>query len=74
MQKSPEQKERSMKRQRMETLVKENIKYAQQKQKKYCDNKHAHLQVLTWDFVKMKVVKQKKRKGGYLDFHWQGPS
>ena len=62
------------KRQRLEANVKANIEEAQKKQKLHYDMKHASgdlyavgSQVLKKDF------RRKKRKGGKMDYLWEGP-
>ena len=53
--------------------VKLNIESAQQKQKEYYDKKHGSASCFgVGSLVKMKDFKRKKRKGGFIDFGWQG--
>lgn len=71
---SPEIEERATKRQKLEASVKLNIESAQRKQKEYYDKKHGSASCFgVGSLVKMKDFKRKKRKGGCLDFRWQGP-
>lgn len=66
--------EHDAKRQGMEILIKENIKKAQAKQKEYYDLKHSAASCFkVGSLVFKKDFQQKKRKGGKLDYCWQGP-
>ena len=70
----PSTKESECVRQDMEILIKNNIKKAQAKQKKYYDRLHnvgACFEV--GSAVLMKDFRRKKRKGGKLDYRWIGP-
>lgn len=70
----PDEEESKAKRQKMEADVKANIEEAQKKQKLHYDRKHAAGDLYT---VGSRVLKKdflrKKRKGGKLDYLWQGP-
>ena len=62
------------KRRKMEELVKENIEAAQTKQKKYYDEKFGASSCFSvGSTVLKKDFKRKKRRGGKLDYRWQGP-
>ena len=70
----PDEEERSAKRRRTEAEVKANIAEAQRKQKQDYDRRHGAgscytvgAEVLKRDFTR------KKRRGGKLDYRWQGP-
>lgn len=66
--------ERKAEKQRLEEDVRTNIEKAQKKQKLYYDKKHgggAHFTVGT--IVLKKDFRRKKRRGGKLDFVWEGP-
>lgn len=58
----------------MEILIKENNQKAQAKQKEYYDLKHSAASCFkVGSLVFKKDFQQKKRKGGKLDYRWQGP-
>ena len=62
------------KEEKMEELVKENIEAAQTKQKKYYDEKFGVSSCFSvGSTVLKKDFKRKKRRGGKLDYRWQGP-
>ena len=62
------------KRRRMERDIKENIKKAQEKQKKYYDTKHGAASCFNVGSVVLKKdFRRTKRKGGRMDYPWQGP-
>ena len=66
--------ENGTKRQRTAEVIKENIKQAQQKQKEHYDLKHGAASCFnTGSLVLKKDFTRKKRKGGKLDYRWQGP-
>ena len=66
--------ERAAKRQKTEETVKENIEQAQKKQKERYDLKHGAASCFgVGSVVLKKDFTRKKRKGGKLDFRWQGP-
>ena len=69
------QKEQSVnKRRKMEELVKANIEAAQTKQKQYYDEKFGASSCFTvGSTVLKKDFTRKKRRGGKLDYRWQGP-
>ena len=70
----PDEEERSAKRRKTEADVKANIEKAQQKQKEYYDRKHdASSCYSVGDEVLKRDFRRKKRRGGKLDFRWQGP-
>ena len=70
----PSDEERECERRDMNDMIKANIAKAQKKQKEYYDKKH---KVATCFNVGSNVLKKdftrKKRKGGKLDYHWNGP-
>ena len=58
----------------MESEVKSNVENAQKKQKLYYDRKHAAGDLFTvGSLVLKKDFRRKKRKGGKMDYRWQGP-
>ncbi len=58
----------------MEDSVKENIRKAQVKQKKTYDQKHGAINCFTVDSAVLKKdFTRKKRRGGKLDYRWEGP-
>ena len=58
----------------METAIKENIEQAQKKQKEHYDLKHGAASCFSIGSVILKKdFTRKKRKGGKLDYRWQGP-
>lgn len=62
------------KRQRVEETVKTNIGKAQAKQKEYYDRKYGASSCFSvGSTVLKKDFKRKKRRGGKLDYRWQGP-
>ena len=66
--------DRKAKRQKLDESIKNNIEIAQQKQKKYYDAKHGAATCFTvGDSVLKKDFKRKKRRGGKLDYRWEGP-
>ena len=66
--------ERAAKRQKTEEAVKSNIEQAQKKQKEYYDLKHGAAACFNVGSVVLKKdFTRKKRKGGKLDYRWQGP-
>lgn len=70
----PNAEQSDAKRRKMEELVKANIEAAQEKQKKYYDEKFgASLCFSVGSTVLKKDFTRKKRRGGKLDYHWQGP-
>ena len=60
----PSDEERECERRDMNDIIKANIAKAQKKQKEYYDKKQCWLKK---DFTR------KKRKGGKLDYRWNGP-
>ena len=70
----PLEGEREAKRQKTEDAIKANIQKAQQKQKHYYDKRYGTSTCFTvGDTVLKKDFRQKKRKGGKLDYRWEGP-
>lgn len=72
---NPDEENVHQDRQDMESKIKSNILAAQQKQKKHYDRVHgANSEVFN---VGAKVLKKdfrrKKRRGGKLDYRWEGP-
>lgn len=72
--KEPDKEVQVAMQKKMTDTVKANIQKAQQKQKEYYDRKHS----TTLCFKKGSVVLKKdflrkKRRGGKLDYRWQGP-
>lgn len=62
------------KRRRMEKDIKDNINKAQAKQKKYYDEKHGAVSCFNVGSVVLKKdFRRTKRKGGKMDYRWQGP-
>ena len=62
------------KRQKTEQVIKENIKKAQAKQKRLYDLKHGAASCFNvGSLVLKKDFRRAKRKGGKLDYRWQGP-
>lgn len=62
------------KRSEMNELVKENIVSAQKKQKEYYDKKHGAGALFTRGaLVLKKDFRRKKRRGGKIDYIWEGP-
>ena len=61
------------KRRKMEGLVKSNIEAAQAKQKYYDEKFVASSCFRVGSTVLKKDFTRKKRKGGKLDYRWQGP-
>ena len=58
----------------VEEVVKHNIQAAQKKQKEYYDRKHGAASCFTvGSTVLKKDFRRKKRKGGKLDYRWEGP-
>ena len=58
----------------MESEVKTNVENAQKKQKMYYDQKHAAGDLFTiGSLVLKKDFRRKRRKGGKMDYRWQGP-
>ena len=61
-------------RHKMEQEIKANVAKAQAKQKKYYDNRHGAVSCFRVDAVVLKKdFTRHKRKGGKLDYCWQGP-
>ena len=61
-------------RKAIEESVKKNVEKAQKKQKKYYDEKHgASSCYTTGSLVYKKDFRRKKRRGGKLDYLWEGP-
>ena len=70
----PNEEQNDAKRRKMEGLVKSNIEAAQAKQKKYYDEKFGASSCFrVGSTVLKKDFTRKKRKGGKLDYRWQGP-
>ena len=70
----PNEKQNDAKRRKMEELVKANIEAAQAKQKKYYDDKFGASSCFSvGSTVLKKEFTRKKRRGGKLDYRWQGP-
>ena len=70
----PLEGEREAKRRKTEDAIKANIQTAQQKQKHYYDKRHGTSTCFTvGDTVLKKDFRRKKRKGGKLDYRWEGP-
>ena len=70
----PDEEEMVAKRLRTEANVKANIEQAQKKQKCHYDRKHAAGDMFTVGaHVLKKDFRKKKRKGGKLDYLWEGP-
>ena len=70
----PLEGEREVKRRKTEDAIKANIQTAQQKQKHYYDKRHGTSTCFTvGDTVLKKDFRRKKRKGGKLDYRWEGP-
>lgn len=66
--------ERAAKRRKTEEAIKANIEQAQKKQKEYYDQKHGAASCFgVGSMVLKKDFTRKKRKGGKLDYRWQGP-
>ena len=62
------------KRRDMEADVKTNVENAQRKQKLYYDQKHAAGDLFTvGSLVLKKDFRRKRRRGGKMDYRWQGP-
>ena len=62
------------KRKDMEADVKTNVENAQRKQKLYYDQKHAAGDLFTvGSLVLKKDFRRKRRRGGKMDYRWQGP-
>ena len=58
----------------MEADVKTHVESAQRKQKLYYDQKHAAGDLFTvGSLVLKKVFRRKRRRGGKMDYRWQGP-
>ena len=58
----------------MEADVKTNVENAQKKQKLYYDQKHAAGDLFTvGSLVLKKDFRRKRRRGGKMDYRWQGP-
>ena len=71
---SPGSLECAEKRQRTEDAIRGNIKRAQRKQKEHYDLKHGAASCFSVGTVVLKKdFTRKKRKGGKLDYRWQGP-
>ena len=66
--------ELATKRRKTEDAIRENIGKAQKKQKEYYDLKHGSAACFdVGSTVLKKDFTRKKRKGGKLDYRWQGP-
>ena len=54
--------------------MKRNVENAQKKQKQYYDRKHASGDLFTvGSLVLKKDFRRKRRRGGKMDYRWQGP-
>ena len=61
-------------RRKTEQVIRENIANAQAKQKRYYDQRHGAAACFgVGSFVLKKDFTRSKRKGGKLDYRWQGP-
>ena len=70
----PDDNDRKAKRQKLDESIRRNIGMAQQKQKHYYDAKHGAASCFTvGDAVLKKDFQRKKRRGGKLDYRWEGP-
>ena len=69
----PNEEQNDTKRRKMEGLVKSNIEAAQSKQKYYDEKFGASSCFRVGSTVLKKDFTRKKRKGGKLDYRWQGP-
>lgn len=70
----PNEEEKECERNAMHYMIKSNISKAQKKQKEYYDMKHKV--AICFDvgsIVLKKDFTRKKRKGGKLDYRWNGP-
>ena len=70
----PNEEPNDTKRRKMEGLVKSNIEAAQAKQKYYDEKFGASSCLHVGSTVLKKDFTRKKRKGGKLDYRWQGPT
>ena len=70
---SPELKERAMKRQKWRHQLKKTLKLLNKSRRSTRIMNMLHLLVLMWEFWKDEGLQQMKSKGGCLDFYWQGP-
>ena len=70
----PDDDDRKAERQKLDGSIRRNIGMAQQKQKQYYDAKHGASSCFTvGDAVLKKDFRRKKRRGGKLDYRWEGP-